>query len=71
MAPKGRIEISVELCKECGLCMTVCRHDNIAVSPQLNSSGYHPATFQDNGKCTGCALCAVMCPDAAIEVYRD
>ena len=21
--------------------------------------------------CFGCALCAIMCPDAAIEVYRD
>jgi Fe-S-cluster-containing hydrogenase component 2 len=22
------------------------------------------------GACTGCAICAVICPDAAITVYR-
>ncbi|MBW1852046.1 MAG: 4Fe-4S binding protein, partial [Deltaproteobacteria bacterium] len=22
-------------------------------------------------KCTGCATCAIICPDVAIEVYRD
>jgi 2-oxoglutarate ferredoxin oxidoreductase subunit delta len=23
------------------------------------------------GKCTGCALCAVACPDVCITVYRQ
>ncbi|MGB2697383.1 MAG: 4Fe-4S binding protein [Candidatus Zixiibacteriota bacterium] len=22
-------------------------------------------------KCTGCTLCALVCPDAAIEVYKE
>jgi len=38
---------------------------------QLNSHGYHPAQVVDpDGKCTGCALCAVICPDACITVFR-
>ena len=36
----------------------------------LTPKGYHPAhTFKDG--CTGCAICAVICPDAAITVYRE
>jgi 2-oxoglutarate ferredoxin oxidoreductase subunit delta len=38
---------------------------------RLNARGYHPAIYQDpQGDCTGCALCAVICPDACITVYR-
>jgi 2-oxoglutarate ferredoxin oxidoreductase subunit delta len=36
----------------------------------LNPSGYLPAVFNDNGECTGCAICALVCPEVAIEVYR-
>jgi 2-oxoglutarate ferredoxin oxidoreductase subunit delta len=37
----------------------------------LNARGYHPAQFADaDGNCTGCALCAVICPEACITVYR-
>lgn len=71
MAPKGKIEIDAELCKECGLCISVCRQGNIIFSSRLNSGGYHPASFKEGDKCTGCALCAVICPDGAIEVYRE
>ncbi|MDY6912384.1 MAG: 4Fe-4S binding protein [Chloroflexota bacterium] len=30
-----------------------------------------PASFNNNGECTGCAICALVCPDVAIEVYRE
>jgi 2-oxoglutarate ferredoxin oxidoreductase subunit delta len=37
---------------------------------RLTPKGYHPAhTFKDG--CTGCAICALVCPDAAITVYRE
>jgi len=36
------------------------------------AKGYYPATLVDpEGKCTGCALCAVACPDVCITVYRQ
>jgi 2-oxoglutarate ferredoxin oxidoreductase subunit delta len=38
----------------------------------LNAIGYHPALLVDPaGDCTGCALCAVICPDVCITVYRE
>jgi len=36
----------------------------------LTPKGYHPAQIVREG-CTGCAICAVICPDAAITVYRE
>jgi 2-oxoglutarate ferredoxin oxidoreductase subunit delta len=38
---------------------------------RLTPRGYHPAALIDpQGECTGCAICAVICPDVAISVYR-
>ena len=73
----GWITIDSELCKGCHLCISVCPVDLIAVSDRLNQKGYYPAIFieadgiEKNRKCTGCATCAVICPDIAIEVYRE
>jgi 2-oxoglutarate ferredoxin oxidoreductase subunit delta len=41
------------------------------MSAALNAKGYHPVELidpQDN--CTGCGLCAVICPDVVFKVYR-
>jgi 2-oxoglutarate ferredoxin oxidoreductase subunit delta len=68
---KGYIEIDSELCKECMLCIEVCTKGLIKKSSKLNLKGYYQARFEDKGKqCTGCTLCAIICPEAAIEVYR-
>jgi 2-oxoglutarate ferredoxin oxidoreductase subunit delta len=38
---------------------------------RLNARGYHPVYLLDpQGRCTGCGLCAVICPDACFTVYR-
>jgi 2-oxoglutarate ferredoxin oxidoreductase subunit delta len=37
---------------------------------RLTPKGYHPAYVFKEG-CTGCAICALVCPDAAITVYRE
>jgi 2-oxoglutarate ferredoxin oxidoreductase subunit delta len=36
----------------------------------LTSKGYHPARLIGEGS-TGCAICAVVCPEAAITVSRE
>jgi 2-oxoglutarate ferredoxin oxidoreductase subunit delta len=41
------------------------------VSEKVNAAGYFPAAFDKNSECTGCAICAVVCPEAVIEVCRE
>jgi len=37
----------------------------------FNARGYRPVVLVDpEGKCTGCALCALMCPDVVLTIYR-
>jgi 2-oxoglutarate ferredoxin oxidoreductase subunit delta len=68
---KGYIEIDQELCKGCLACVEFCPKKVIVVSDKLTSAGYTPVAFSDgNGECTGCAICGVVCPEVAIEVYR-
>jgi len=36
----------------------------------LTPKGYHPVHIIAEG-CTGCAICALVCPEAALSVYRE
>lgn len=68
---KGYIEIDAVLCKGCELCINFCPKGLISQSKKLNASGYYPASFNNtDGGCTGCAICALVCPEVAIGVYR-
>jgi 2-oxoglutarate ferredoxin oxidoreductase subunit delta len=67
----ARIIVDERYCKGCGLCVSVCPSECIALDPDtFNSKGYHPAILTDESLCTGCASCALMCPDVAITVER-
>ncbi|MFC1534433.1 ferredoxin family protein [Thermodesulfobacteriota bacterium] len=72
---RGRITIDRKICKGCYLCMSVCPNELISISDRLNHQGYYPVEFKENEKgdkgCTACAMCATICPDIAIEVYRE
>lgn len=65
----ARIEVNVELCKGCELCLAACPYDLLSISEDFNSKGNQFAQQLDSTKCTACKLCAIMCPDAAISVY--
>lgn len=60
-----------DLCKGCRLCIPACPKGILAVSKTINKNGYLPVECIDEAKCTSCALCAVNCPDVAIEIYKD
>ena len=51
------------------LCLNVCLKKQLISDKALNQKGVHPAVFL-NEDCSGCALCAVVCPDMAIGVYK-
>jgi len=69
---QGRIVIDSERCKGCELCSTVCPQHVIHMSCVCNSRGYRPAQLVDPaGAGTGCAVCAIICPDVAITVFRQ
>lgn len=70
MARKGDIVINIERCKGCGVCLTACPNDVLALSNEVNAKGYH-YIMKVNSECIGCANCAVVCPDAVITVYRE
>jgi 2-oxoglutarate ferredoxin oxidoreductase subunit delta len=37
---------------------------------RFNVKGHHPVEVTDPEKCTGCAMCANICPDVVFTVYR-
>ena len=53
------------------LCIEFCPKEAIFLTDKLNVKGYFFADFQADKECTGCATCAVMCPEVAIEVYKS
>ncbi len=70
--PKGEVSVNEEFCKGCERCVSACPHKLLSMSGQINKYGYYPAIFADpEAKCSGCALCAVVCPDIAIEVFKE
>jgi 2-oxoglutarate ferredoxin oxidoreductase subunit delta len=68
---RGSVSFSVELCKGCELCTTVCPQDIVTMDTgEANAKGYHPAMVSDMSRCTACGNCARFCPDSVITVER-
>ncbi len=70
MPLKGRIEVNERLCKGCELCIGECPQHVMGLADRITAKGYHPADLIEAG-CTGCGVCAIICPEAAITVYRE
>jgi 2-oxoglutarate ferredoxin oxidoreductase subunit delta len=69
---RGHVTIDSELCKGCGLCISVCPKNCLEIGDKPNLKGYYPAQPSKNAdQCNACTLCAITCPDIAIEVFRD
>jgi len=67
---RGKLRVSVEECKGCGLCVEACPPKVISLSERLNRYGYPTATYAGTG-CTGCGICFLACPEpGAITVLR-
>lgn len=64
-----QVVIDFERCKECGYCIQFCPKGVLEKGDKLNKKGYYPPALQDG--CISCGTCALVCPDAAISVYKD
>ena len=62
--------IDKEICKGCGLCISVCPKKALSISKVQNSKGFFPAEVTYPEKCTSCAFCGLVCPDIAIQIYK-
>lgn len=72
------IIINKDRCKACGFCIQFCPKQLLLMSDDLNLRGIHYACMRDEAacpgatakECTGCAICGLVCPDVAIEVFK-
>ena len=73
-AQRGYIRILEDRCKGCDLCIPACPVDIIEKSgpDKVNWMGWIPVEVPDEDMkyCLACNLCAWICPDQAIEVFR-
>lgn len=68
---RGMIEVDVQRCKGCQLCIAVCPKGILKLSSTINKKGFHPLKVSSPKDCTGCGFCYDICPDVAIEVFRQ
>jgi 2-oxoglutarate ferredoxin oxidoreductase subunit delta len=66
----GTVEIEVDLCKGCDLCVVVCPENVLEMTDEMNVKGW-PVVVLARPGCTGCALCARACPDGVFTVFQD
>jgi Pyruvate/2-oxoacid:ferredoxin oxidoreductase delta subunit len=67
---RGQMQVDVEECKGCGLCVEACPPKAIVMGERLNHYGYCTAAYKGAG-CTGCGICFMVCPEpGAITVFR-
>lgn len=64
------LDIVIDRCKGCGLCVATCPKHVLELDLSIvNELGYHPVRLTDAAACTSCALCARICPDAVFGVF--
>ena len=64
------LDIAVDRCKGCALCVSICPKDVLVLDVSIvNPLGYHPVRLTDAAACTSCALCARICPDSVFAVF--
>jgi len=66
----AKVVVQPDRCKACGYCVSFCPKDLLEMSNDLNVHGVHYVRLANEEECTGCAICGIVCPDMAIEVYK-
>jgi 2-oxoglutarate ferredoxin oxidoreductase subunit delta len=63
-SPK-RLLVYRSWCKRCGICVAFCPK----IALERDGQGY--PRWSDPGRCVGCRMCELRCPDFAIEVVEE
>lgn len=67
---RGTVEIAVDRCKGCDLCVDVCPPNVLVMTTdRINALGFNYPELLPG--CTGCERCADICPDFCFTVYRE
>lgn len=67
----GRVVVNFERCKGCSYCVISCKRNALFIDlSRRNRGGYPVVALAEDQQCSGCALCAEVCPDVVLEVYR-
>lgn len=71
--PKSAREIVIDsrLCKGCHICISVCPHDVLNKSDEVDNRGFFLPVVVNLKACRVCGLCELECPDFAICVSPD
>lgn len=66
----NEVRINTERCKECGYCIRYCPKGCLKKGETINKRGYYAPVYEAEG-CIGCGICALVCPDTVLTVYKD
>ena len=63
------LDVDVEGCKGCGLCVFACPEGVFKMSEgrNTNDKGFL-YVIEDSSRCIGCGDCYQVCPDGCIEI---
>ena len=66
----NEVRINTERCKECGYCIRYCPKGCLKKGDAINKRGYYAPVYEA-ANCIGCGICAQVCPDTVLAVYKD
>jgi len=67
----NQVKIDFERCKECEYCINFCPKKVLVKGEKVNKQGYYPPILVNEADCIACGTCARVCPDVAIQVYKE
>lgn len=67
-ATRHAVSINHDWCKDCYICVGLCRREIFVKTSRLNWRGMPRVEVKNSSDCAGCLDCEVQCPDLAITI---